>query len=209
MKTFTPFLVLALAGTVMLYSCRQNKQAADDSDKSNIENKTNPVTAFRIALSNLNIADQKAIFRGLSPDVRSALWQDRIQGALATSLSSEQKEVLQQVSTHLTPAVYNLDSSMQREAFGKFYQEWITKAKGAFKNDSASLISITTQLGGKNQTTAIAQGAPVVPSCDCNLAARQTSCDDCLLTNCKAVTCTASTLGCGCWWLSACDGVCK
>jgi len=209
MKTFTRFSMLVLGGILVMLSCRQNKQAGNDSSNGHMENKTNPVTAFRVALSNLNIADQKAIFSTLSPAVKSALWQDRIEGALATSLSNEQKEVLRQISSHLTPAVYNPDSSMQRESFGRFYHEWIVKAKEVFRNDSTSFISISTSLGEKNQTAMIAQASPVLPGCDCNLASRQTNCDDCLLTNCKAVPCTASSWGCGCWWLSACDGVCK
>ena len=211
MKTFTWLLRLSLAftsGVLFLPSCTEKKQSGNTSDSTAVVNKTAPITGFRVALSNLNIADQKAIFRGLSPDVRAALWQDRIQEALTMSLTKEQKEALQQIATHLTPAVYNPDSSMQQKAFAGFYSEWYTKAWSVFKQDSATFVTIATQLGSKNQTAMIAQAAPV-PSCDCNLAARQTNCDDCWLTNCKRITCTASAIGCGCWWLSACDGVCK
>ena len=93
MKTFTRFSMLVLGGILVMLSCRQNKQAGHDSSNGNMENKTNPVTAFRVALSNLNIADQKAIFSTLSPAVKSALWQNRIEGALATALSTDQHEV--------------------------------------------------------------------------------------------------------------------
>jgi hypothetical protein len=209
MKNTRLFLCLLLAlssGTLCLLSCTGKKQT--DSAPAVVESKQTPVTGFRLALANLNIADQKEIFRGASPDIRSAIWQDRLQEAMSMSLTKEQKDVLQLLAPRLTPAVYNPDSTVQRKEFENFYIEWYPRALEVFKQDSAKFIAISTQLGNKNETAKV--GKPVVlPDCDCNLAARLTRCDDCWFTNCKTVACKVSIIGCGCFWFSRCDGVCK
>lgn len=168
-----------------------------------------PVTAFRTALVKLHLADQKAIFNGLPPAIMAALWSDRLEESIRKSRKREQKDVLQQIVEKITPGVYDRRSSAKRKQFLVFYRKLQPAVLAAFEADAPRLRNISTLLGEAPTVAAIAQEADL-PKCNCSLAERGTNCDDCSFsTNCKSIPCTATWLGCGCWWLHPCDGICK
>ena len=167
-----------------------------------------PVTAFRTALTRLHLADQKAIFSGMPAAIMAALWRDRLEESIRKSRTRQQKDVLKQIADQITPGVYDRRSPAERKRFLSFYRKFQPTALAAFGADAARFRKISTLLG-EGPTTAQLTQAAAVANCDCSLAAKGTGCDDCLTTNCKRISCTSTAFGCGCWWASSCDGICK
>jgi len=166
------------------------------------------VTAFRQGLLQLHLSDQKIIFNHLPSTVKAALWRDRIQEAILC-VDKQQKEVLRQIEERITPEVYDARKRTHRKQFFAFYRQAQPRALALFRSDRKKFVAISTLLGERISAPRIVQG-PGLPPCDCSLAARHTTCDDCdEQTNCKRVPCVVTKFGCGCCWMQPCDGVCR
>lgn len=166
------------------------------------------VREFRSSLTSLNIADQRTIFSGMPAEMKSRLWKSRLLDAAKGAGTAQQKRLLRDLAARLSPAVYATRGSAERKVFKRYCAAtWYPLALAAF-SDRKKLVEISRLLGKPNRTAPFTQQVPK-PPCDCNKAARGTGCDDCLLSNCKNVSCTSSLFGCGCFWTDPCDGVCK
>jgi hypothetical protein len=164
---------------------------------------------FRLGLTQLHVSDQKFVFSHLTPELRAALWRDRIKEALERKLTKEQRAVLTEIDAHLLPDAYDVANRMARKKFVGFYRLFNARIRQAFGERNRQFAEIVTRLGPKSRARQTIRGWWLT-ICDCNLRARGTTCDDCwILTNCKSVSCIRWPIGCGCFWLSACDGVCK
>ena len=149
--------------TGLMTDCCPDKRDSKDQDGAK------PVTAFRMGIGKLNVEDQKEIFYYLPADVKSALWNDRIDEVIRSCKSKDQKEILADLLSRLKPEIYDFDSSHNalRASFGSYLSEWKATALKTFTgDDSAILDDLMNGLGSKNNAARIMQAAPK-PDCDC------------------------------------------
>ena len=163
--------------------------------------KSTPIAEFRHGLIQLNESDQKAIFDGLPAQVKVELWKDRLNESMKSSLTDKQKELLKQLSDHLSVSIYD---SVAGNDFRSFALGWYEKARNEFKNDdSTKLTDACMRLGpGNNNPPILQQG---LQACDCDPTNNFHTCS--LFANCLARSvCKANR--CGFFWAYYCSEMC-
>ena len=170
----------------------------------------NRLTDFRIALARLDIGTQKTLFRGFGPEMRAALWQDRLSTAKPDLKGVGQAALVDRLLEFTTPENYAQSEKRDdvRDAILKIGEE----AAKVF-DDYEVYNDLTTRLGEDPcDTTVIAIKAPPPPDCTCSSVFSGLTSgrgNDCAaLTECKAGNCTAFWPGCGALFLWSCDGLC-
>lgn len=197
MKTNKPFFCFGaiLLLIISFSACTINKAPVPVAQE--------PITAFRLGLTKLNVDDQKLIFDNMPADIKSALWKDRLDEALTMPLTEAQKALVQEIRTQISPSIYDSAGSME---FKTYAVKWYAEATSAFKGaDSSKLISIFMQLGDPNETVHYVTEQGNLPDCDCVLAGAWGNCP--LNFTCKPKPCTANR--CGIFWAWYCDALCK
>ncbi len=175
------------------------------------------ITKYRLGLASLNISDQKAIFDGLPPEIRSALWKDRLAHTINTLNNQQQIEALTRIQANICPDLYQEGVATQDDRV-LLLVDLANKAMN-FRQDSIN--NLFTMLGDDNQapvlTTAPGKsengekgGKQVTCNCstrfncflrgnDCGALSKACINDGCVPTR---------FFGCGTLWLFPCDGTC-
>jgi hypothetical protein len=154
-------------------------------------------------------AHRVAIFDALTPDVRSALWQEQLHRVVQRpDLSVQQRDLIKEAIGLATPAMYAKDPATRQAAV-----EHATRAKAAFS--SAEQRQWVYQLGGPISRPARAAAptmwdrlaspfhasAQPAPWCECSF-----SWQDCW--PCIGSMCRWQWDGCGPYGWFECDGIC-
>ena len=205
-------IIAAVAFSALLFtsSCesKNTEQATDttadtvmdtttDTDMS-MDDNGNSLTKFRKAMADLPLKDVITIFNGMTPELRAALWRNKLSDAMERGLNDEQKNVLGQMLENLSAESYTAEGSKKYMAF---YRELEPGALKAFNNDSMKFFNI---IGNLDKPVEMSETDEEKKDCDCNKGT-----DLCAINfKCKTKDCEESSWGCGVLGLQSCDGLC-
>jgi len=198
------FLFACLSFSLIFYSC-VDKPGEEENPKTEGV-KQSPLTAFTMAYSHLNITDQKAIFNGLSPAMKAAIWKNRLESLMKKESTDAQTIVLKRFCERLSPGIY-IQNSSEAKSFTLFVDSLFPNVLKAYGSDSLRVKKLFTLLGDENSEPSI-EKKDSIPKCNCNIAADTTKHFDCWFSTCKSANCVVLKSGCGFFWQMPCDGLC-
>lgn len=167
-------------------------------------------------ISAFSISKRKAMFRNASAKDRSNLWRVHLALYLASQpdFSVEQKELLTDVISFITPELYQLiESDSESKTNVESSAELLTKrALVVFSRQEAAKIFTILGLGSKNEQTncesSLIDVVPIDvppggsrPDCNCHRGIGDMCRYGCIGTNC-----VTDSWGCGLGWILSCTG---
>jgi hypothetical protein len=148
-------------------------------------------------LATFDRAHRVAIFNAVTPEVRSALWQDQLHRfAQRTDLSATQRALIAEGATLMTPALYDREATAAA-ALESFWNR--AKPEFASSAERAAWFDIGTVAGAESQLRANA----AFGLCTCRINA-----GECGSLTCASASCT-SWAGCGVGGTQVCNGTCQ
>ena len=192
-KIFRLAIVLLLATPIIFVStnCTRDQHHT---------NKVSEITSLRMAISRLNILDQRVIFNGLPAEYKYALWEDHYQHHLKKTKKSDQKDFIQGMLNMLAVEDY-ADTAFYSTPKADQLKLKVGEALILYNHDSTKVAGLLFSLGSGNSHLSLLAGGHLH---DCNCATSSDWCwDDCL-----AADCNTSSHGCGTSGLYKCDGMC-
>ncbi|MBV8543741.1 MAG: bacteriocin fulvocin C-related protein [Acidobacteria bacterium] len=168
----------------------------------------------------LTVTDRKAVFRGLSPDVKAAVWRVHLDNFKAThAISPAQVQLIGAIQSFLTPDLFAIPKTdpgwetqvhvplkmLEDSARTLFPPDMLAAAFAQIGPDdlSVSSSSLSTAASLRPVSGPIAQ---MVPECTCSEVS-----DQCWLGTCGGAICYRSEddSGCGFMWQYRCDSKCR
>ena len=170
-------------------------------------------------LPSLSMRDRKALFNGLTPELKSELWKAHLRLYLSKHLdfTEKQRAAVQGAIALITPRLFDIpqDSPDWQTNVHEPIQRLMRKILEVFPREVAR--ELLTFLGGpepqqesnlmltKKDLPAFKPISRSVAQRDCTCSTRSDWCSgetECLAGNCQA------TRGCGTFWLYSCNGEC-
>jgi hypothetical protein len=166
--------------------------------------------------SRLSRAKRKALFNAIRPEVRARLWRERLERAHASevSLTPEQRALLKEASTFLSPALYSGE-----RAEGQAFRAFWARAQASFPTakEKGIWFDLAERADGpRPAATSVLQllvrpfraEAQDPPPCGCNMSYGNF---DCLWMGgtCDGGGCDYQIFGCGPNWMAPCDRACQ
>lgn len=147
-----------------------------------------PTAQSYSALSAMPMSARRGTFRTFSAEQKSALWRYHLRRALSRSLTPEQRDVINDALTMLTPEFFQ--SVPADDVLMPRIREYFPRnvARGIF-----------AELGDPEPVSHHAR-----PFVDCSCSTRSDWCS----TVCGTPQCTQSDSGCGTLWSYPCVGIC-
>jgi hypothetical protein len=147
-------------------------------------------------LATFDRAHRIAIFNAVTPDVRSALWQDQLHRfSERTDLTSTQRALITEGASLMTPALYDREPNATAA-----YKSFWTRADSAFSASShrQTWFDLGSVVNGAPRATA------AFGLCTCAIGGS----GECGTKTCATASCTQWG-GCGSGGAAACDGTCQ
>jgi hypothetical protein len=211
-KRFATLLVVMLfvgAGAALTFvDARTPAEVAADWAATEVARGTLPVTLDQVAA--LPEPYRRATFMAMTPAQRSAVWQERFARIASwPSVTAEQRALLSEYRSHLTPALYDLDNpnrtqlqlgvinlcpKMQELFFADSGYRWALNNLGPPRstpfgstNPLSFFLRATLRTLSVRADFGDCECNSVVGACDCNAG-----------EVCKNLPCTTVHLNCGC-----------
>jgi hypothetical protein len=170
-----------------------------------------------VVIAALPATDRKVVFRGLSSEMKAAVWREHLNKFAAThAVSAAQAQIISAVRTFVTPDVFAIGKSdpawesqvhlplkmLEDSARNVFTPDVLAAAFGQLGPEDLSVSSSST-------STATGLKHPIaqqVSDCTCSVTS-----DECWFGTCGGSICYRSDgdYGCGFMWRYACDAKCE
>ena len=205
-------VLILLMLSALIFSCAPKKEEEQTNDEQEVISESttmqevSPTRALRLAIARQSPTDQRSIFSGLKPELKSALWRDRLD-ELAAEADASYKDLFNDIKERLTPEVYK--DSMARTRFWTFWEDGVERMTEVYEGDTLVVVVTFNKLA--NLEYAEETQTRATPECNCSTTfsgdIRAGNChwyDE----TCEAGNCTRTSFGCGHFWLWACNGLC-
>ncbi|MBP7557530.1 MAG: bacteriocin fulvocin C-related protein [Chitinophagaceae bacterium] len=198
--------------TIVNFSCSKNENSNDGL--TDTENKLNSILSLK------SKEDRKIAFRFLTEREKTSLWTNYLTRSLNMDIySAEQKALIREAFTFLTPAFFENDIILTSDLF-EVWKFRITTAfserlKTATFNDLLNMGNFKEIIPEQSQSPSVAL---LLPPGNCECSTSGDFCGNnnynigpfCVVTHkCNTGGCTAKEDGCGWFWSQKCDGKCK